>query len=67
MMLTPKGVSGVKAQAPHWLAQQQAVFTPRLAVASDGVSVACTNEGGCTLKVTGASPPSTYAIWVNAS
>jgi hypothetical protein len=61
-MLTPAGLAGVKALAPHWLAQQAAAFTPRDLDAQDGVSVACAG-GSCTLSLI-ASPPSTYAVWV---
>ena len=61
-MLTPAGLASVKASAPHWLAQQEAVFTPRDLNAQDGVSVTCTGKM-CRLSVV-ASPPSTYAVWV---
>ena len=65
MMLTAEGLAGVKAQSEHWLAMQEAVFTVRDAEeVDDGVSVTCGSDGRCVLEVTGASPPSTYAVWV---
>ena len=62
MMLTPAGMAGIKGTAPHWLAQQQAVFSPRALEATDGVSLKCAS-GGCTLSLV-AAPPSTFAVWV---
>jgi hypothetical protein len=65
MMLTAEGLAGVKAQSEHWLAMQEAVFTVRdVEKVDDGVSVTCGSDGSCALEVTGASPPSTYAVWV---
>ena len=65
MMLTAEGLAGVKAKSAHWLAMQEAVFTQRdVDAVDDGVNVKCDGDGACTLEVTSASPPSTYAVWV---
>ena len=65
IMLTAEGFAGVKAKSAHWLAMQEAVFTQRdVDAVGDGVNVTCDGGGACTLEVTGASPPSTYAVWV---
>ena len=61
-MLTATGLAGVTALAPHWLAEQVTAFTPRDADAQDGVTVTC--EGGSGTLSLVASPPSTYAVWV---
>lgn len=62
MMLTAAGLAGIQDTAPHWLAQQRAVFTPRGLAATDGVSLRC-GAGRCALSLV-AAPPSTFAVWV---
>ena len=68
-MLTPAGLAGVKASAPHWLEMQRQLFTMR-DLDGEGDNVRVVRNGGgdgvCALEFR-ASPPAVIALRVEFS